>query len=109
MIEPTESESKVEIDRFCKAMISIKSEIDLVGEKYSIEDNPLVNAPHTAEEMVEDKWKHCYSKKVAFYPDNRIDDKYWPPVKLIYNVYGDRNLFCACPPIEDFEKISETD
>ena len=102
MIEPTESESKVEIDRYCKAMISIKSEIEMVGKKYSLEDNPLVNAPHTAEEMVEDKWKHCYSKKVAFYPDNRIDDKYWPPVKRIDNVYGDRNLFCACPPIEDY-------
>jgi glycine dehydrogenase len=81
-------------------MISIKSEINMVGKKYSIEDNPLVNAPHTAEEMVEDKWKHCYSKEVAFYPDNRKDDKYWPPVKRIDNVYGDRNLFCSCPQLK---------
>ena len=56
--------------------------------------------------MVEDKWKHCYSKKVAFYPDNRIDDKYWPPVKRIDNVYGDRNLFCVCPPLEEHENTS---
>ena len=106
MIEPTESESKVEIDRFCKAMILIKSEINMVGKKYSKEDNPLVNAPHIAEEMVEDEWNHCYSKKVAFYPDNRIDDKYWPPVKRIDNVYGDRNLFCVCPPLEEYENTS---
>ena len=62
----------------------------------------LVNSPHTAEEMAEDKWEHCYSKKVAFYPDNRIDEKYWPPVKRIDNVYGDRNLLCECPPIESY-------
>ena len=77
---------------------------------YSLEDNPLINAPHTAEEMVEDKWKHCYSKEVAFYPDNRlIDNKYWPPVKRIDNVYGDRNLFCACPPIDEYENINKND
>ena len=109
MIEPTESESKVEIDRFCKAMILIKSEINMVGKKYSKEDNPLVNAPHTAEEMVEDEWNHCYSKKVAYYPDSRlIENKYWPPVKRIDNVYGDRNLFCACPPLEDDKKLDKT-
>jgi len=86
-------------------MILIKSEINMVGKKYSKEDNPLVNAPHTAEEMVVDEWNHCYTKEVAFYPDNRIDDKYWPPVKRIDNVYGDRNLFCVCPPIEDYEDL----
>ena len=107
MIEPTESESKTEIDRFCNAMISIKNEIDMIGKEYTLEDNPLVNAPHTAEEMIEDEWKHCYSKKIAFYPDNRIDEKYWPPVKRIDNVYGDRNLFCECPPIETYEDKSK--
>ena len=107
MIEPTESESKVEIDRFCEAMISIKKEIDMIGKEYTFEDNPLINSPHTAEEMIEDEWKHCYSKKIAFYPDNRIDEKYWPPVKRIDNVYGDRNLFCECPPIETYDKESK--
>ena len=62
-----------------------------------------------AEEMIEDEWKHCYTKEVAFYPDNRlIDNKYWPPVKRIDNVYGDRNLFCACPPIDEYENINKT-
>ena len=107
MIEPTESESKIEIDRFCEAMISIRKEIDLVGKKYTIEDNPLINSPHTAEEMIEDEWNHCYSKKTAFFPDNRIDEKYWPPVKRIDNVYGDRNLFCECPPIETYDEESK--
>ena len=107
MIEPTESESKIEIDRFCDALISIKNEIEKIGTKYTLKDNPLVNAPHTAEEMVEDEWKHCYSKKTAFYPDNRIDEKYWPPVKRIDNVYGDRNLFCECPPIDNYNDNSK--
>ena len=110
MIEPTESESKEEIDRFCDAMISIKKEILLIKKnKYTIKDNPLVNAPHTANELISEQWNHCYSKKVAFYPDSRIiDNKYWPPVKRIDNVYGDRNLFCVCPPIEDYNKITKT-
>ena len=107
MIEPTESESKVEIDRFCDAMILIKKEISKVGKEFTIEDNPLVNAPHTAEEMVEENWEHCYSKEIAFYPDRRYDQKYWPPVKRIDNVYGDRNLFCECPPIETYNDSSK--
>ena len=107
MIEPTESESKDEIDRFCDAMISIKKEIDMVGKVYTIKDNPLVNAPHTAEEMIEDQWDHCYSKEIAFYPDKRYNEKYWPPVKRIDNVYGDRNLFCECPPIETYNEKSK--
>ena len=107
MIEPTESESKEEIDRFCDAMISIKKEILLIkNNTYTIKDNPLVNSPHTANELIDELWDHCYSKKVAFYPDNRlIDNKYWPPVKRIDNVYGDRNLFCVCPPIENYNNI----
>ena len=103
MIEPTESESKEEIDRFCDAMISIKKEIIKIKEKiYKPNDNPLINAPHIAAELIDNDWKHCYSKKVAFFPDKKlIDNKYWPPVKRINNVYGDRNLFCSCPPIEE--------
>ncbi len=108
MIEPTESESKSEIDKFCNAMISIKKEINMIGNEFTIEDNPLVNAPHTAEEIIDSEWKHCYSKKLAFYPNNHVDEKYWPPVKRIDNVYGDRNLFCSCPPIEDYEDMANT-
>ena len=109
MIEPTESESKEEIDRFCDAMISIKKEIINVKKNiYKIEDNPLINAPHTADELIDEKWNHCYSKKIAFFPDYRlVENKYWPPVKRIDNVYGDRNLFCKCPPIEDYDEISK--
>ena len=62
----------------------------------------------TAEEMAEDEWNHCYSKKIAYYPDNRFNEKYWPPVKRIDNVYGDRNLFCACPPTEDYNSELKT-
>jgi glycine dehydrogenase len=107
MIEPTESESKGEIDRFCEAMISIKKEILLVNEnKYSLKDNPLVNAPHTATELINEDWNHCYSKKVAYFPGNTlVDNKYWPPVKRIDNVYGDRNLFCSCPAVDDYNEI----
>jgi len=108
MIEPTESESKEEIDRFCDAMISIKNEISMIKKNiYSLEDNPLINAPHTASELINSDWNHCYSKKVAYFPDNRlIENKYWPPVKRIDNVYGDRNLFCACPPLDKYEILS---
>ena len=78
-------------------------------KKYSLEDNPLINAPHTAFELIDSEWNHCYSKKIAYYPDNRlIDNKYWPPVKRIDNVYGDRNLFCACPPVENYESLDDT-
>ena len=107
MIEPTESESKIEIDRFCNAMISIKKEINMIKKNiYTIKDNPLVNSPHTADELLDENWNHCYSKKIAFFPEkNQINNKYWPPVKRIDNVYGDRNIFCACPPIEENNEI----
>ena len=72
-------------------------------KEFSSDDNPLINSPHTAEELIDENWNHSYSKKLAFYPDNRIDEKYWPPVKRIDNVYGDRNLFCECPPIETYD------
>jgi glycine dehydrogenase len=103
MIEPTESESKGEIDRFLNAMISIKGEIDEV-ENGSVdkEDNVLKNAPHTAKEVI--NWQYPYSIQKALYPvDSLLDNKYFPPVKRIDNVYGDRNLFCSCPSIDEFE------
>lgn len=107
MIEPTESESKKEIDRFCDALASIYSEIKKIEQKiWSLEDNPLVNAPHTAEETLTDEWKHCYSRKDALYPfkQDANHTKYFPPVARIDNVAGDRNLICSCGAVEDYVK-----
>jgi glycine dehydrogenase len=105
MIEPTESESMEELDRFCDAMISIRSEITRVASgEYDAHDNPLKNAPHTAEMLISGEWKHPYDQQEAAYPpgvDRRA--KYWPPVRRIDQAYGDRNLMCACPPPEAFE------
>ena len=104
MIEPTESENKRELDRFCDAMISIRREIEAIerGEVDS-ENNLLKNAPHTHRLLLEDDWNHPYTKREAFYPMANIrDDKYWPPVGRVDNVYGDRHLFCACPPVEEY-------
>ncbi len=101
MIEPTESENKREMDRFCEAMIAIRKEIQAIekGEAGS-EDNLLKNAPHTHKLLLEDEWTMPYSKREAFYPMTNIrDDKYWPPVGRVDNVYGDRNLFCKCVPM----------
>ena len=107
MIEPTESESKEEIDRFCTAMISIFNEVEKIRNgKFDLLDNPLKNAPHTVEELTNDIWNHKYSRQDAAYPHSYLlNDKYWPPVARIDNVYGDRNLFCVCPPIEDYEEL----
>ena len=107
MIEPTESESKEEIDRFCTAMISIYNEIQNIRNgKFDSIDNPLKNSPHTVEELTGDKWDHKYSRQEAAYPHSYLqNNKYWSPVARIDNVYGDRNLFCVCPPIEDFEEL----
>lgn len=104
MVEPTESESKEEIDRFCDAMISIRSEISMVENKeLPLEDNPLVNAPHTLEDLYGD-WEHSYSKQQAFYPLPYLQtDKYFAPVNRINNPHGDRNLMCICPPIEEYQ------
>ena len=104
MIEPTESESKDELDRFCEAMISIKKEISEV-EKGIIDknNNPLKNAPHTAKYSLSEKWDHPYSRKDACFPGAwQKEYKYWPSVGRIDNAYGDRNLICSCPPIEDY-------
>ncbi|HEV3069636.1 MAG TPA: aminomethyl-transferring glycine dehydrogenase [Streptosporangiaceae bacterium] len=105
MIEPTESEDLAEIDRFCAAMIAIRQEIARVAAgDYDREDNPLANAPHTAPMLLAADWKHPYSREEAGYPlagDHR--GKYWPPVRRIDQAYGDRNLVCACPPVEAFQ------
>ncbi len=105
MIEPTESESRAELDRFCDAMICIREEIRAVENgTLDAEDNPLKNAPHTAEEMVGD-WRHPYSREQAVYPlRSLVQSKYWPPVGRVDNVFGDRNLICACPSIESYQE-----
>ena len=104
MIEPTESESLAELDRFCDALIAIRAEIARVASgEYDAHDNPLKNAPHTAEMLIAGEWKHPYDAEQAAYPagvDRRA--KYWPPVRRIDQAYGDRNLVCACPPPEAF-------
>jgi glycine dehydrogenase len=104
MIEPTESESKAELDRFIEAMISIREEIRAI-EAGSMDraDNPLKNAPHTAATLLVAEWKHGYSREQAAYPVPALKQaKYWPPVGRADNVYGDRNLFCACIPIDEY-------
>ena len=102
MIEPTESESVAELDRFCDALLAIRAEIDKVASgEWSVEDNPLRNAPHTAECLMDD-WDHPYSRREAAYPmEQRGHNKYWPPVRRIDGAYGDRNLVCACPRPEE--------
>ena len=106
MIEPTESESKEELDRFVDAMIQIRLEIAQVeAGEIEAENSPLRNAPHTMHDMVDEQWNRPYSKKQAAFPmGGTMDSKYWPAVNRIDNVYGDRNLFCACPAIENYEE-----
>jgi glycine dehydrogenase len=105
MIEPTESESKREIDRFCDAMLSIADEVaEVASGKYSLEDNPLAGAPHTAAVATADEWQHSYSRSTAIYPSEfSRANKYWPPVGRLDNVFGDRNLVCSCPSIKDYQ------
>ncbi|MGB2314778.1 MAG: aminomethyl-transferring glycine dehydrogenase [Porticoccaceae bacterium] len=105
MIEPTESESKAELDRFCDAMIAIKQEIDQVASgQLLLDDNPLVGAPHTAAMVSADEWRKGYSRTQAAYPVATLrDNKYWPPVGRLDHVFGDRNLVCSCPSIADYE------
>ena len=104
MVEPTESESKEELDRFCAAMISIREEIREIEEgRMDRLDNPLRNAPHTAEALIAEDWTHPYPRVKAAYPlPSLYARKYWPPVARIDNAYGDRNLVCSCPPLEDY-------
>lgn len=104
MIEPTESEDLAELDRFCEAMIAIRAEIEKVGsEEWPAEDNPLRNAPHTAA-SVTGAWEHPYTREEAAFPAGASKaDKYWPPVRRVDGAYGDRNLVCSCPPLEEYE------
>ena len=106
MIEPTESEALVELDRFCDAMILIKREIDdVVSGKFEADDNPLINAPHTAIAVMSDNWIHKYSRETAAYPAPWLKEhKYWPSVGRVDNAFGDRNLVCTCPPIDAYSK-----
>jgi glycine dehydrogenase len=106
MVEPTESESKDELDRFCDALLSIHQEIqDIADGKADPADNVLKNAPHTAAATLADDWKHPYSRTEAVYPLPYVQaNKFWPPVGRIDNAYGDRNLMCACPPVEAYEE-----
>ncbi|MTD28277.1 aminomethyl-transferring glycine dehydrogenase [Erwinia sorbitola] len=102
MVEPTESESKIELDRFIDAMLAIRSEIDRVAAgEWPLEDNPLVNAPHTQMEIV-GEWNHPYTRELAVFPAGSAN-KYWPTVKRLDDVYGDRNLFCSCVPIGEYK------
>jgi glycine dehydrogenase len=105
MVEPTESESKAELDRFCEAMIAIAEEIAKVRSgAWDRTDNPLKNAPHTAGEIV-GEWTHAYSREEAVYPLSWVRDaKFWPHVKRIDNAAGDRNLVCTCPPTSDYSE-----
>ena len=107
MIEPTESESKEELDRFCDAMISIRAEIEQVELGLAdAEDNVLKNAPHTAAMVVADDWAHAYTRKQAAYPAPwSAQFKFWPSVRRVDNAYGDRNLMCACPPVESYATV----
>jgi glycine dehydrogenase len=104
MIEPTESESLEELDRFCDAMISIRAEADRVGGgEWPRDDNPLKNAPHTADDVAADAWDHPYGRELAAFPlESLRRDKYWPPVGRIDGVGGDRNLICSCPPLDAY-------
>ena len=98
MVEPTESESKAELDRFCEAMIAIRGEVREIEEgRMHATYNPLKNAPHPASDVLSDKWSRPYSREKAVYPAPWLkENKYWPPVSRVDNVYGDRNLFCSC-------------
>jgi glycine dehydrogenase len=101
MIEPTESEPRIELDRFCDAMIAIRGEIARVERgEWPADDNPLKHAPHTAEALLQTAWPHAYSRETAAYPVASLRrNKYWAPVGRVDNVWGDRNLFCSCLPV----------
>jgi glycine dehydrogenase len=104
MIEPTESEDLGELDRLCDSLLAIRSEIDDIGKgKYTLEDSPLRNAPHTVEDILSDTWDKPYSREFAAYPAPWVkQNKFWPFCGRVDNVYGDRNLICTCPPLEAY-------
>ena len=105
MIEPTESENLEEIDRFCNTLLNIKAEIDKIeNNKFDKIDNPIKNAPHTYLELSADEWKHSYSREQAAFPKKYLRDyKYWSPVARVDNVFGDRNLVCSCPSMDEYK------
>ena len=105
MVEPTESESLAELDRFCDAMIAIRDEIRKVeAGEWGVDDSPLRHAPHPAADVATDAWDRPYSRDEAAFPAVALrDDKYWPPVSRIDDAYGDRNVMCACPPLSAYE------
>ena len=111
MVEPTESESLAELDRFCDAMIGIRAEIAAVQEgRLDAKDNPLTNAPHTLADVTADDWQHSYDRAQAAYPVESLRrNKYWPPVNRVDNVYGDRNLVCACPSIDSYREQRDSE
>jgi glycine dehydrogenase len=106
MIEPTESESLIELNRFCETLKKIKSEIDdIKSGKFDRIDNPIKNAPHTDLELSSNEWNHKYSREEAAYPSKFLrSNKFWPPVARVDNVYGDKNLFCSCPSLDEFKE-----
>jgi glycine dehydrogenase len=109
MIEPTESESKAELDRFCDAMIAIRKEIAEVEQgRFKIEASPLRHAPHTVHDVADDEWSRAYRRSEGCFPaGSSRTDKYWCPVGRVDNVYGDRNLVCSCPPMTDYAEAAE--
>ncbi len=109
MIEPTESESKAELDRFCDAMIAIRQEIaEIEAGRWKVEASPLRHAPHTVHDIADDSWARAYSRAEGCFPAGTSrTDKYWCPVGRVDNVYGDRNLVCSCPPISDYAQAAE--
>ncbi|HNT79698.1 MAG TPA: glycine dehydrogenase (aminomethyl-transferring), partial [Bacteroidia bacterium] len=109
MIEPTESENKAELDRFCEAMIAIREEIkNIETGVWSRNDNPLINAPHTLAELTADEWTHAYNRQQAAWPCHYLtQNKFWPSVKRVDNAYGDRNLVCSCNDISTYEHSDE--
>jgi glycine dehydrogenase len=109
MIEPTESESKAEIDRFCDAMIAIRLEIaEIEAGRWKVEASPLRHAPHTVHDIADDGWNRAYSRAEGCFPaGSSRTDKYWCPVGRVDNVYGDRNLVCSCPPVADYAEAAE--
>jgi glycine dehydrogenase len=108
MVEPTESETKAELDRFCDAMLAIREEVRAVERgEISAEESPLRRAPHTVEDLV-GEWDRPYSREAGCFPAGAFRvDKYWPPVNRVDNAYGDRNLVCTCPPVEDYAEAAE--
>jgi glycine dehydrogenase len=108
MVEPTESETKAELDRFCDAMLAIRAEIaEIEAGRMDVDNNPLKNAPHTVEDLVSD-WDRPYSRDQGCFPPGAFRvDKYWPPVNRVDNAYGDRHLVCTCPPMEDYAEAAE--